>query len=78
MRNSIVLHAQILGKKLDWIGFLLASIIAFSNDEYVNLYKTAAVAHDVFIDLFFFFTFNTDKAIFILSKYHVHSLTYLM
>ena len=26
---------------------------------------------------FFFFSFNTDKAIFILSKYHVHSLTYI-
>ena len=23
------------------------------------------------------FTFSTDKAIFILSKYHVHSLTYI-
>ena len=27
--------------------------------------------------LIFFFTFNTDKAIFILFKYHVHSLTYI-
>ena len=30
----------------------------------------------VFIDCFFF-TFSIDKAIFILSKYHVHSLTYI-
>ena len=29
----------------------------------------------VFIDCFF--TFSIDKAIFILSKYHVHSLTYI-
>ena len=26
---------------------------------------------------FFFFTFHTDKAIFILSTYHVHPLTYI-
>ena len=76
MRNSIGLHTQILRKNWTGLDSSLLGLLLLANDEYVNLYKTAAVAHDVFID-FFFFTFHTDKAIFILSTYHVHSLTYI-
>ena len=77
MRNSIGLHTQILRSNWTGLDSSLLGLLLLANDEYVNLYKTAAVAHDVFIDFFFFFNFNTDKAIFILSKYHVHSLTYI-
>ena len=76
MRSSIGLHTQILRKNWTGLDSSLLGLLLLANDEYVNLYKTSAVAHDVFI-IFFFFTFNTDKAIFILSKYHVHSLTYI-
>jgi len=52
MRNSIGLHTQILGKNWTGLDFSFLGFLLLANDEYVNLYQTAAVAHDVFIDCF--------------------------
>ena len=73
MRNSIGFHTQIFRK--NWIGlnFSLLGLLLLANDKHENLLKTPVVAHDCFSC--FFFTFRTDKAIFIFSKYHVHSLS---
>ena len=76
MRNSSGLQTQILRKKGIGLNFCLLGLLPLANDEYENLHKTAAVTHNCF-SLIVLFTYSTDKAIFILSKYHVHSLTYI-